>query len=286
MNGINRAMTALFDVLLVPFEALGDELALILTSGVFGLLSLLVFKRISYQKGIKATKNKIKGHLIEIRLYQDDLGIVARAIGKVLLRNLQYLAYNFGPFLPLAIPFVLVVAQMVVRYGFEPAPVQAQTDELLAGAGTTLTIELDPAIRAEIARLEVLLPEGLVPLSPLVRSPARGLAFLEFAATRPGEYDIVLKLPGSEVVKKFHAGRESVVRSMQPERVSGVLSSMLWPAEDALPASSGFASVAFTPRESDLGWLPMSGPLGVLVMFVLFSMAFGFALVKPLGIQI
>ena len=182
MNAINSALIRLFDVLLVPLEALGDELALILVSGVFGILALLIFKRISNQRGIKAAKNKIKGHMIEIRLYQDDLGIVARAIGKVLLRNFQYLAYNFGPFLPLAVPFVFIVAQMVVRYAFEPAPVQVQTDELLAGAGTTLAVELDAGRRADVAGLEVVLPDGLVALSPLVRAPSRGRAFQEFAA--------------------------------------------------------------------------------------------------------
>ncbi len=285
MNAINSAVTRLFDVLLVPLEALGDELALILVSAVFGILALLIFKRISNQRGIKAAKNKIKGHMIEIRLYQDDLGIVARAIGKVLLRNFQYLAYNFGPFLPLAVPFVFIVAQMVVRYGFEPAPVQTQVSGLLAGRGTTLAVELDAGRRADVAELEVVLPEGLVALSPLVRAPSRGRAFQEFAAIRPGEYDLVLKLGDSEVVKRFYAGEGTRVRAMQPERVRGVLFAMLWPAEDSL-ARTGFARVSFTYPESDLGWLPMSGPLGVLVMFVLFSMAFGFALVKPLGIQI
>jgi len=289
MNAVNRAASSIFDVVLTPFEFLGAELALVLISGLFGILALIIFKQISWQKGIKATKDKIKGNMIAIRIYQDDLAIVAGSVTRVFLRNFQYLAYNFGPFLPLAVPFVFVVAQMVVRYGFEPAPVQAQVQgpagELLAGRGTTLTVELEADRRAEVAELELVLPEGLVALSPLVRSPARGLAFQEFAATRPGEYDLVLRLGDSEVVKKFHAGEGTGVRAMQPERVSGVLHAMLWPAEDTL-ANTGFAHVSFSYPESDLGWLPMSGPLGVLVMFVLFSMAFGFALVKPLGIQI
>ena len=81
----------------------------------------------SAQRRIKAAKNKIKGHLIEIRIYQDDLAIVGRAIVKVLLRNFQYLGLNLLPFVPLSIPFVIVLAQLVVRYGYAPAAVHGPT---------------------------------------------------------------------------------------------------------------------------------------------------------------
>ena len=73
MNAINRAVTSFFDLVLTPLEAVSDEFALLFVSGIFGVLALWIFKHISWQKGIKATKDKIKGHLIEIRLYQDDL---------------------------------------------------------------------------------------------------------------------------------------------------------------------------------------------------------------------
>ena len=150
MNVINRLTNSIFDVLLTPFEFLGPEMALILVSGLFGIIALVLFKHISWQKGIKATKDKIKGHMIEIRLYQDDLVIVARAIGKVLLRNLQYLALNFGPILPLFIPFVFVLAQFVVRYAFDPVPVTPDHAVVLAGQGTLITVELDEAHRQDI----------------------------------------------------------------------------------------------------------------------------------------
>ena len=182
MDAINRAVTALFDVILTPLEAVSEEFALLFVSGVFGVLALWIFKHISWQKGIKAAKDRIKGHLIEIRLYQDDLGIVARSIGKVLLRNLQYLGLNFGPFVPLAIPFALVAAQMVVRYGFEPAPVQHPTELRLAGEGQTLVVEGD---EAAIAGLEILLPEGLTAVSPLARIPRAGHAAPEFVHREP-----------------------------------------------------------------------------------------------------
>jgi hypothetical protein len=284
MNAINSAMTALFDALLTPLEAVGPEFALIVVSGIFGILALVVFKQISSQKGIKATKDKIKGHMIEIRLYQNDLGLVSKAIGKVLGRNLQYVAFNFGPILPLIVPFTFLAAQMVVRYGFEPAKVQ-QGSELLAGEGLTLKVELSPDRKGEASKVEILLPDGVEPVSPLVRVPAEGFAYQEVVATRDGSFDLVIKLGDHQEIKTLWAGDTSP-RTLQPERTGSFLYSFLWPAEDSLPSSSGIARVWFVYPESDLGWLPLSGPGGILIWIFVASMLFGVAVLKPLGVTI
>jgi len=290
MNAINGATTALFDLLLTPLEAVGREFALIVISGVFGILALIVFKHISSQRGIKAAKDKIKGHMIEIRLYQDDLGLVSKAICKVLLRNLQYVCLNFGPFIPLMFPFGLVAAQMVVRYGFEPVPVQEQPGALLGGEGITVKIELDEAHKREAADLQLVLPEGVQPVSKLVRVPSKGLAFQEIAATTPGAYDLTVEVGGERVVKTLYAGPDAP-RKLQPERTASALMAILWPAEDTL--SSPLSRISFhglsAPEAypyAKLGWLPGSGPIAVLLWFVGFSMLFGFAALKPLGVQI
>jgi hypothetical protein len=289
LDFVNGLVTRTFDVLLTPLEWVGPEFALLVVSALFGVLALWVFKHISWQKGIKATKDKIKGHLIEIRIYQDDLGIVSKAIGRVLLRNLQYLALNFGPFLPLAVPFTFVVAQLVVRYGFDPVPVTAaqaanalvgEHQLELAGQGLNLEIEGD---EAAIESLEVVLPEGLV-AGVLGRVPAWGLAVQTLVATAPGAYDVVLRTSSGEVTKRLVAGREARTRTMQPERMTG-LETLLWPAEDSL-AGTGLTRVSFMYPESDLGWLPGRGPLGVILVFLVASMVVGFAALKPLGVQI
>jgi hypothetical protein len=292
LNSINGFVTRTFDVLLAPLEWVGPEFALLVVSAIFGVLALWVFKHISWQKGIKATKDRIKGHLIEIRIYQDDLAVVSKAIGRVLVRNLQYLALNFGPFLPLAVPFTFVVAQLVVRYGFEPVPVtstraspalagESQPRFGLAGDGLSLSIEGDATA---IASLEVVLPEGLDAREVLARVPESGLAVQALVAASPGVYDIVLRTASGEVTKRLVAGREARTRTLQPERVTG-LATLLWPAEGSL-AGTGLSRVSFVYPESDLGWLPGHGPLGVILVFLVASMVVGFAALKPLGVQI
>jgi hypothetical protein len=288
MGAVNRIVSSILDVALVPFEFMGAELTLVVVSAVFGLLAIFAFKYLSWQRGIKDTKDKIKGHLIAIRIYQDDLGTVFSSIVKVLLRNVQYLVLNLVPFVPLSIPFALVVAQLVVRYAFAPLPVAA-TEEALAkalpGRGTLLEIHMKPGREAEVARLEVRLPDGLRARSPLVRNSAEGVAFLEIGAVTALRGSIDLSVDGRSVGTKDVVAGGNPSRTMQPERVSGFWPSWLWPAEAPYPADSPLDVVRFTYPDRELFLLP-EGPGGILLTFFVSSLVFGFAALKPLGVQI
>lgn len=293
MNAVNGALNAVFDAVLTPLEWAGSTTALIVISGVFGVLALLAFKYISWQAGIKAAKDRIKGHMIEIRLYQDDLVVVASAVGKVLLRNAQYLGLNFGPFIPLAIPFVFVTAQFVVRYAYDPLPVLAADAEVMAGRGVLLEIELAEGRGREVRDLKVTLPPGLKAVSPLARAPMSGKAYQEFVAIAPGQHEVVLEIGGVRETKLVVAGDEAP-RSMQPRRVSSsdwlAISDpdrwpALWPAEPAFSSDSPFRVVAIRYPHRDQGWLP-DGEFGILLTFVVASMVFGAVALKPLGVQI
>ncbi len=283
MNALNGLANALFDLLCKPVASLGWLTVLILLSGLFGVLALIAFKHLSFQRRIKAAKDLVKAHMIEIRLYQDDLRIVGRAIGKVLWRNGQYFALNLVPLVPLALPFTIVAAQLVTRFGFEAAAVHAPGEALLAGQGTTLAIELQRDESGRIRELEVRYPAGLEAISPLVRIPETGKAFQEFVARAPGCYTIELALGGEVQTKTFCAGRSAP--QMQPERGRGFVSALLYPAESTLPPSSAFERLSFRYPEREFDWLP-DGPTGVLLFFLVVSMLFGLALMKPLHVQI
>ena len=132
-------------------------------------------------------------------------------------------------------------------------------------------------------RLE--LPDGLRALSPLVRSGREGRAFVELAAMQPGVHELVFVLPdGTRETKLLVAGLRAL-RSMQPERVKSPWAAMLWPAEPTFASDSPFERIHFAYPERSMGWFP-DGPVGVLLIFVVASMGAGFALLKPLGVQI
>jgi hypothetical protein len=294
VNALNRAATAFFDAVLTPLELAGNAVALVVVSGVFGVLALIAFKKISWQAGIKAAKDKIKAHMIEIRLYQDDLAVVGSAVGKILARNVQYLGLNFGPFIPLAIPFFLVAAQFVVRYAYEPLPLAAEGARPLAGGGTLLEIEMAPGHEGEVADLAVELPTGLAATSPLVRVPKLGKAFQEFVAVAPGEHQVAIVLPGGVRETKVVAAGADAPRKLQPRRVSSrdwlAISdvdrwALLWPAEPCFAAESPLRTVAIAYPYRSIPWLP-DGELGILLAIVLASMVIGAFALKPLGVQI
>jgi hypothetical protein len=211
---------------LAPLDSIGPRTSLIVVSGVFGVLALVAFKHISWQKGIKAVKDRIKAHVIEIRLYQDDLRVVSLAVGKILLRNFQYLGLNFGPFLPLAIPFVLVCAQLVTRYAYSPLPLEEAAGVHRPGSGTLIEVQLAPGHEREVAGLRVRLPEGLLAISPLVRAPADGRAFQEFVATQSGEFEIEFSLADGTLETKRVVAGDASARAMQPRRVSNSTNSL------------------------------------------------------------
>lgn len=287
MNALNRVATVVFDVFATPFEVLGTELAIVLMSGVFGILALLLFKQISWQKGIKAAKDRIKGHMIAIRIYQDDMAIVGKSVGSVMVRNVQYLGLNVLPILPLMIPFVLVMAQFVVHYGFDPLPLteQGRIASLLPGDGTMIDITMKPERKADVKRLEVRYPAGIVPVSPLARNAGEGIAVQEVVATQSVAGQIELLVDGQVVGTKEIAAGDARPRRMQPTRVSGFWPAWIWPAEETFDSGSPIATVSFRYPDRELAYMP-DGAGGIVIVFLVASMAFGALILKPLNIQI
>jgi len=293
MNALNGIVTKIFDVALWPFELMGASVALVLASGVFGVLALLVFKHISWQAGIAAAKDQIKGHLIEIRIYQDDLLVVGKAIVMILLKNLKYVALNFGPFIPLMIPFLFVVSQAVTRYAFTGIPTSS-AEGRLAGEGSLIEVVMAPGHEDEVKGLRIVLPETLEATSRLFRYSGGGeaIASQEVVATGSGvgEIEVVLA-DGTSVTKTVVTGDAEMPRRFQPFRTSVLdvwdaeYSPLLWPAEPAFEADSPFRRISLIHPDREQPWLP-DGLLGTLVTVIVASMLFGFLALKPLGVQI
>ncbi len=291
MDALNGIFTAIFDSLCAPRAWAGDGLVLLLISGVFGVLALLAFKHVSFQKRIARTKNLIKAHLIEIRIYQDNLRIVSLAIVKVLGRNLQYLVLNFLPFLPLSIPFAFVLAQLVTRFAYGPMPVEEPAAMRLAGHGVVVEVQLADETRYEAVReLRIEYPVGIKPVSPLVRVPFEGRAYQEVAVLSPGRHAIEVRLGAESQTKQLDSMPGSGMR--QASREQGLFHALLWPAEAVLPSDSAFERIALRSLRhsegyppADLGWMP-AGAGGIVLIFLVASMLFGALAIKPLKVQI
>jgi len=120
METVNRVLNFVFDLLLLEFLGLPPFWGLASLSALFAVGALLVFKRLSNQKGIRAAKDKVMAYLLQVILFQDDVRTVLRAQGKVLRYNFVYLGHNLVPMVFLVLPFILVVMNLDPRFRFDP----------------------------------------------------------------------------------------------------------------------------------------------------------------------
>ena len=91
----------------------------LLASIVIGLILVLVFGYASDQKAIHQTKDRLKAHLLALRLFQDQIPVVIRCYGRILLAITRYLRLALWPVLLTALPLALVIAQLDRYLGFD-----------------------------------------------------------------------------------------------------------------------------------------------------------------------
>ena len=104
MSTYNDISSAVFDFLLAPF---GHELPLfdlVLWPVIIGVVALVVWKYTSNQKAITKIKKQIGMHLLEIRLFRDDIAQVLKSTVTIVLKNFVYIGLNLVPMMVLLAP--------------------------------------------------------------------------------------------------------------------------------------------------------------------------------------
>src|SRR6476661_9582142 len=93
--------------------AASDPLVWVLgISLVIGFLMVIVFRYTSDQKAIGRAKDRLKAHLLAVRLFQDQLPVVMRAYGHILRGTGSYLRLAFTPFLIAILPITFLIVQL------------------------------------------------------------------------------------------------------------------------------------------------------------------------------
>jgi uncharacterized membrane protein (DUF106 family) len=157
----NQVFGKIFDILFIPFQNMNPWVGMIIVSFLTGLLMLIIFRYTSNQKGIKKVKNKIKAHLLELRLYKDNLGLSLKAQRNILIANLKYITHSFKPLLVMIVPVVLILIQMNFWFGYESLKPGQQTllkvklEEGYNPLQTNLILEPAPEIVIETPPLRI-----------------------------------------------------------------------------------------------------------------------------------
>lgn len=239
-------MNALFDILLYPFRTLHPLWGMMWISALTGVMMILIFKRASNQQVISELRRKMGSRALGMLLYLESPATVLKLAAGLMIDNFVYLWHLLRPMLVIAVPFVLVAAQLDARYGYLP-PEGDRT-------------------HTAVIRWESSLPSSLgEPLSGEMISPVVTIAdSLEKSFSFTGENGLFAL--GDPAFKAGSAGGTGsvVVRGAEP---GGILPSLLRPWNAVSP--QGVSSIEVFLSPADYGVL--GGRWSWFAVFLVFS---------------
>jgi hypothetical protein len=118
-------------------------------SAIWGVLAVLVFRRVTNRNALRAAINRIYAGLLEIRLYSDELSLVWQAQKSLIVDNLKFLARIAPAVLIMAVPFALLYPQLDAIYG--AAPLEPGHTATVTLSGNSGTLQVPQGIQIETA---------------------------------------------------------------------------------------------------------------------------------------
>ena len=275
MSLVNSVMAALFDLMLVPFSAMPPLVGIALLSLLASVGMLYAFKWTSNQAKLAQIKGKIHAALFEIRLFNDDIRAILEAQGAILRHNLHYLALCLVPMALILPPVILLMAQMESYYGWEG---------LEPGRSAVLTVTVDEKARGSRPEISLEAGQGLRVETPGVWAPAVGEISWRIGAVSEGEHELAVRFGGQRQIKTIPVGTAHMHRS--PVRLGGGLwDQLLYAAEPPLPDDSQILEISLSLVRAEVSLFGLAR-LHWIIVFFLLTIAFTFALRKPLGVVI
>ena len=286
---ISLVMNAVFD----GIHALFGGWSLYPISALTGILMLVIFKSTSKQSAIKVIKDRMKGGILEMRLYKDDIRVMACATLKLLWSNVRYAGHVLPPLLVMIVPVVLIMVQLDSRYGqqgYKPGERHVLTVEVKELAGDPR----DPQ-SLRMPKMAVAADDGAVVAEAFpVRVPALKQTSWRLFCNRPGIHNLKVtmideKNGGSRVIDEVEIPFTVVdkvlrLQAVRRASVSGFTQAILDPGGAPIPRDSKFASISlrYPKREvSFLGW-----ETSWIWPFVIVSILVGFAFKGIFKVQI
>jgi len=272
VTSINALLTAIFDVLLWPFLRLSPFWPLAFVSLIAGIIILWIFGRISNQDAIRKIRDRIRGNLLAIRFFQDDVGVLLRLQGAIAADSLRYFGHSLIPMVVLLPPMLVLMIHLNTRFNERP---------LAVGETAVVKVHVQDAssLRQDIS-LDV--PPGLTLETPPVRIPSEQEAAWRLRADEAGDYSIRVRL-GDEVVEKS-ISVDGVWKRISPYRTSNAVGAIFYPGESVLDSSGPVQSVSIDYPELAIKVLGFR--IHWIVIFLVLSILFTFALRNVMGVEI
>jgi hypothetical protein len=214
------------DAMLTSWIPRNEMATLLPVSIVIGLLLLIAFRYASNQNAIRATKARLRASLYEMLLFADEPGLVWSAQLSLLKANARYIGLMLTPVLLLALPMVIVFANLEAFYGRAP---------LKAGEQAVVVAQLRESM--DISKPAPLLqaPEGIEVETHAVRIPAMNQVSWRIRARSAVSGSLHIVFPENTVEKRIEAG--DGVRYVSERRVNSWPGLLLHPGESRIGAA-------------------------------------------------
>jgi uncharacterized membrane protein (DUF106 family) len=275
MHVVNLVIGRIVDTALMPFRGLPPWFGLTAVSLLTALLMLEAYKLTSDQAAIRRAKDRIKAHLLEMRLYKDNMRATWGAQAGILKANLAYMAANLKPLAVMIVPLVLILARLSLWY--DRAPLEPGREALvkvkLAGTADPLALDL---------RLET--PPVVEVSAPPVRIADEREVVWRIKALAAGHGRLTLRAGGLTFEKTVAVGGRKLARVSALASRGSFLKRVLYPGEPPLPDGTPVRSVEVLYPARTLA----AFGFGVhwLVAYLVLSVAFGFALKGVFKVEI
>jgi len=275
MSVVNLVVGRVVDLILLPFRGLAPWFGMTAVSLLTALLMLEVYKLTSNQDSIRRAKDRIKAHLLELRLYKDNMRVTVRAQAGILKANLAYMAANLKPLAIMIVPLVLILAQLSLW--FDRAP-------LRPGEETLVKVGLEENADPVSLGLELEMPPGLEISSPPVRIPDMHEIVWRIKALSAGTGRLILRAGGRILEKTVTVGGRPLTKVSLLASRGSIWKQVLYPGERPLKGGTPVRSIEILYRAESLTAFGLR--VHWLVAYLVLSIAFGFAFKGVLKVEI
>jgi len=261
---------------------------MIFISLLTGFLMLLVFRYTSNQEGIKRTKNKIKAHLLEMRLFPDNMRVSLKAQGNIFLANMKYISHSAKPLLFMIIPVILVLIQVNFWFGYSSLKPGENFwfgySSLKPGEPVVLEVKLENDYNLLEVDLHIAPSSGILIETPPLRIEEENEINWRISPLKKGIYNLEIYIDGQKVSKQVSVAQTSLSK-VSPKKLKGsFFDGLFFPLEAPIKKSSPVKSIEILYPDKGL---PLFGiNFHWLIAFFGLSIILGFAFKGVFGVEI
>lgn len=266
MDLIIRIITKLGDAAFAVLSIFSPVAALWIISGLTGVGMLLIWRYTSNQPAIADVRNKIAANLLAARLFKDELSVTFRAQRQIIWQAIRLLGLSLRPMAVMFVPFVLMMAQIGLRFEYRPIPVGQRTR-------IQVTVKQGAKVNGIGAMLQV--PDGVKvdANDPCRVQPLRTIDW-RITPTRPGDYTLVFGDGADRIEMPLCAG--AGFRRISTVRGGSLVGRLLYSTERSIPESSVFEAIRiyYPKRSTPIFGLQVHWLITLLVLSIISALLF------------